>query len=96
MTDETLLEAMEKMEKAIEHVQGQFSTIRTGRAAPALVERLTADYYGAPVPIQQMASITVPEARMLMVKPHDRSSLGAIENSSGASDSSSVIGFFSS
>lgn len=86
MTDETLLEAMDKMDKAIEHVQAQFSTIRTGRAAPALVERLTADYYGAPVPIQQMASITVPEARMLMVKPHDRNSLGAIERAIRDSD----------
>lgn len=86
MTDETLLDAMEKMDKAVEHVQQQFSTIRTGRAAPALVERLTAEYYGADVPIQQMASITVPEARMLMVKPHDRSSLNAIEKAIRDSD----------
>ena len=86
VTDETLLEAIEKMDKAVEHVQSQFSTIRTGRASPALVERLTADYYGAPVPIQQMASISVPEARMLMVKPHDRGALGAIERAIRDSD----------
>lgn len=84
--DETLLEAIEKMDKAVEHVQSQFSTIRTGRASPALVERLTAEYYGAQVPIQQMASISVPEARMLMVKPHDRGSLGAIERAIRDSD----------
>jgi ribosome recycling factor len=68
VTDETLLDAMEKMDKAVEHVQSQFSTVRTGRAAPALVERLNVEYYGAPVPIQQLAAIQVPEARMLLIK----------------------------
>ena len=86
MIEETLLEAMDKMDKAVEHVQSQFSTIRTGRAAPALVERITAEYYGTQVPIQQMASISVPEARMLMIKPHDRGSLGAIEKAIRDSD----------
>lgn len=86
MTDETLLEAMDKMDKAVEHVQSQFSTVRTGRAAPVLVERLTAEYYGTQVPIQQMASISVPEARMLMIKPHDRNSLGSIERAIRDSD----------
>jgi ribosome recycling factor len=59
--------------------QSQFGTVRTGRASPALVERITVEYYGAPVPIQQLASISVPEARQLLIKPHDRSSLEAIE-----------------
>lgn len=86
MTEETLLEALEKMHKAVEHVQSQFATVRTGRASPALVERLTAEYYGTQVPIQQMASISVPEARMLMIKPHDRGSLGAIERAIRDSD----------
>ncbi len=86
MTDETLLEAIDKMDKAVEHVQSQFGTVRTGRASPALVERITADYYGAPVPIQQMASISVPEARMLMIKPHDKGALGAIERAIRDSD----------
>ena len=86
MTEETLLDAMDKMDKAIEHVQGQFSTIRTGRAAPVLIERLTAEYYGAQVPIQQLATIQVPEARVLLVKPHDRGSLGAIERAIRDSD----------
>jgi ribosome recycling factor len=86
VTDETLLDAMEKMDKAVEHVQTQFSTIRTGRAAPALVERLLVEYYGAPVPLQQLATIQVPEARMLLVKPHDRGSLGPIERAIRDSD----------
>jgi ribosome recycling factor len=84
--EETLLDAMEKMDKAVEHVQGQFGTVRTGRAAPALVEKLTAEYYGSPVPLQQMATIQVPEARMLLIKPHDRNSLAAIEKAIRDSD----------
>ncbi|MFZ8978910.1 MAG: ribosome recycling factor, partial [Candidatus Nanopelagicales bacterium] len=57
--DEVLLEAEDKMDKAVEHVQHQFATVRTGRAAPALVERLTVEYYGSPVPVQQLAAIQV-------------------------------------
>ena len=79
MIEETLLDAMDKMDKAVEHVQGQFGTVRTGRASPALVERLNVEYYGAPVPLQQLATIQVPEARMLMIKPHDRGALAPIE-----------------
>lgn len=86
MIEETLLDAMDKMDKAVEHVQGQFSTVRTGRAAPALVERLHVDYYGSPVPLQQLATIQVPEARMLLIKPHDRGSLGPIEKAIRDSD----------
>ena len=77
--DETLLETMDKMDKAVTHLQSQFSTVRTGRATPALVERLTVDYFGAQVPVQQLASIQVPEARQLLIRPHDRSTLGSIE-----------------
>jgi ribosome recycling factor len=84
--EDTLLEAMEKMDKAVEHVQQLFSSVRTGRASPALVERLTAEYYGATVPIQQMATVQVPEARMLLIKPHDRGSLAAIEKAIRESD----------
>jgi ribosome recycling factor len=84
--EETLLDAMDKMDKALEHVQSQFSTVRTGRAAPALVERVLVEYYGAPVPLQQLASIQVPEARMLMIKPHDRGALGPIERAIRDSD----------
>ena len=77
---------MDKMDKAVEHTQSQFGTVRTGRASPALVERITVEYYGAPVPIQQLASISVPEARQLLIKPHDRSSLEAIEKAIRDSD----------
>jgi len=86
VTEETLLEAMDKMDKAVEHVQSQFATVRTGRAAPALVERLNVEYYGAPVPLQQLASIQVPEARMLLIKPHDRGALQAVEKAIRDSD----------
>ena len=86
MTEETLLDAMEKMDKAVEHVQVQFSTVRTGRAAPALVERINVEYYGEPVPLQQLAAIQVPEARQLLVKPHDRNSLASIEKAIRDSD----------
>ncbi len=86
MTEETILEAIEKMEKAVEHVQSQFTTVRTGRATPALVEKLLVEYYGAPVPLQQLAGFQVPEARQLVVKPHDRGALGAIEKAIRDSD----------
>ena len=69
MIEETLLEAIDKMDKAVGHVQSQFQTVRTGRAAPALVERINVEYYGSPVPLQQLAGIQVPEARQLLVKP---------------------------
>lgn len=84
--DETLLEAMEKMDNAVEHTQSQFSTVRTGRATPSLVERVMVEYYGAQVPLQQIASISVPEARQLLIKPHDRGSLEAVEKAIRDSD----------
>ncbi len=77
---------MEKMDKAVEHTQSQFATVRTGRASPALVERINVDYYGAPVPLQQLASISVPEARQLLIKPHDRNALEAVEKAIRDSD----------
>lgn len=86
MIDETLLEAMEKMDAAVEHTQTQFASVRTGRATPSLVERINVDYYGAPVPLQQLAAISVPEARQLLIKPHDKGSLGAIEKAIRESD----------
>lgn len=86
LVDGVLLEAMDKMGLAVEHVQSQFQTVRTGRAVPALVERITIEYYGSSVPIQQLASIQVPEARSLLIKPHDNSTLAAIEKAIGASD----------
>ena len=77
---------MEKMDKAVQHTQSQFSTVRTGRATPSLVERITVEYYGAQVPLQQLASISVPEARQLLIKPHDRSTLEPIERAIRESD----------
>lgn len=86
MIEETLLDAIDKMEKAVEHVQSLFTTVRTGRASPALVEKLMVDYYGSMVPVQQLAGFQVPEARQLIIKPHDRASLGAIEKAIRDSD----------
>jgi ribosome recycling factor len=76
-----LKEAKQKMEMAADHVGNEFSTIRTGRANPQLLLRITVDYYGTPTPLQQLASISVPEPRLLMVQPFDASTLGDIERS---------------
>jgi ribosome recycling factor len=84
--EETLLEAIEKMEKAVEHTTGQFASVRTGRASPVFVEKLIVNYYGADVPLQQLAGFAVPEARLLVVKPHDRNAMGAIEKAIRDSD----------
>mgnify|MGYP001615626686 CR=1 FL=1 len=86
MIEETLLEAMEKMGKAVEHVHAQFLGVRTGRANSSLVDKIQVEYYGALVPLQQLASFQVPEARMLVVKPHDRGSIAAIEKALQSSD----------
>jgi ribosome recycling factor len=86
VTEDALLDAMERMGHAVEHTQSQFSTVRTGRATPALVEKLLVHYYGADVPLQQLAGFSVPEARLLVVKPHDRSSMTAIEKAIRDSD----------
>jgi ribosome recycling factor len=84
--DDTLLGAIDKMEKAVDHVQSQFSTVRTGRATPALVEKLNVEYYGTDVPLQQLAGFQVPEPRLLIVKPHDRNALAAVEKAIRDSD----------
>jgi ribosome recycling factor len=84
--DDTLLESLELMQKAVEHVQHQFVAVRTGRASPALIEKLNVEYYGAPVPLQQLASFQVPEARLLVVKPHDRTAIAAIEKALSAAN----------
>jgi ribosome recycling factor len=79
-------DADEKMAKAAEHARTEFSSVRTGRAAPALVEKLPVEYYGSDVPLQQIAGFQVPEARMLVISPYDKSSLGAIEKALQHSD----------
>ena len=77
---------MENMGKAVDHVQAQFIGVRTGRANASLVDKIQVEYFGAFVPLQQLASFQVPEARMLVVKPHDRGSIAAIEKAIQASD----------
>ncbi|MDP1821145.1 MAG: ribosome recycling factor [Acidimicrobiales bacterium] len=79
-------DSAEKMHKAVEHARAEFSSIRTGRAAPALVEKLVVEYYGSEVPLQQLAGFQVPEARMLIINPYDKGSLGAIEKALQHSD----------
>ncbi len=77
--DAVLEDSRAKMTKALEHTRSEFATIRTGRAAPALVEKLRVDYYGSEVPLQQLAGIQVPEAKLMVITPYDKSSLKAIE-----------------
>jgi ribosome recycling factor len=84
--DETLFEAEEKMDSAVEHAKEEFAAIRTGRATPAMFSKIVVDYYGAPTPITQMASVGVPEPRMVIVKPYDASQLGPIERAIRDSD----------
>jgi ribosome recycling factor len=84
--DETLFEAEEKMEKAVHVTREELGGLRTGRATPSAFARLVVDYYGAPTPVPQMASVTVPEARMAVIKPYDVSQLGAIEKAIRDSD----------
>jgi ribosome recycling factor len=88
MIDETLLDTMDKMAKAVEHSRSQFSTVRTGRASPALVEKLSVSYYGSEVPLQQLAGFSVPEARLLVVQPYDKGKdvMAAIEKAIRNSD----------
>jgi ribosome recycling factor len=84
--DETLFEAEEKMEKAVHVARDELGGLRTGRATPNAFARLSVDYYGAPTPIPQMASVNVPEARMAVIKPYDASQLTSIEKAIRDSD----------
>ena len=86
MIDDTLLAADDRMGKAVTHTQSEFSGIRTGRATPALVEKLKVDYYGSEVPLQQLAGFSVPEARLLVIQPYDKSAIKAIERAIQHSD----------
>jgi ribosome recycling factor len=84
--DETLLEAEEKMEKAVDVAKDDFATIRTGRANPGMFSKILVDYYGSPTPLQQLASFQTPEARTVIITPYDRSSMGGIEKAIRDSD----------
>jgi ribosome recycling factor len=78
-TDGLMKEAESKMGKSVDHLEQELTTIRTGRANPALIERVMVPYYGTPTPLNQLAQISAPEARLLVVQVYDRSQLGAIE-----------------
>jgi len=86
LVHEALEECRDRMHKAVDHARVDFATVRTGRASPALVEKLRVDYYGAETPLQQLAGFSVPEPRVLVVSPYDKSALKAIEKAISASD----------
>ncbi|GAA4829180.1 ribosome recycling factor [Saccharopolyspora rosea] len=86
MIDEALLEGEEKMQKAVEVAKDELATVRTGRANPAMFNGIVVDYYGSPTPLNQLASINVPEARMVVIKPYDASQLKAMETAIRDSD----------
>lgn len=79
MNSEIINLTEEKMNKTLENLDHRFATVRAGRANPSSLDGITADYYGSPTPLKQLATISVPEARQLLIKPFDRSCLGAIE-----------------
>ncbi len=79
MIGDVMTDAESRMAKAIEALQRDLGSVRTGRASPSLVERITVDYYGAPTPLNQMANISVPESRLLVIQPWDKSAIGAID-----------------
>jgi ribosome recycling factor len=84
--DDTLLEAEEKMDKALGVTRDDLAAVRAGRASPQMFAKLVVDYYGATTPINQLASMTVPEPRMAVISPYDKSSLGSIERAIRDSD----------
>jgi ribosome recycling factor len=86
LIDELLEDAGERMGKSVESATHEFSTVRTGRASPALLDRVVVDYYGAMTPLNQLATISAPEARLLSVQPYDKSSIKAIEKAINESD----------
>jgi ribosome recycling factor len=86
MIDDLLADAGERMTKSVEAMRHEFGTVRTGRATPGLLDRITVDYYGAVTPLKQLATVNAPEARLLTVQPYDRSSIKAIERAIMESD----------
>ncbi len=86
MISDIIDEAELKMDDAVEYAKEEFAAIRTGRAHPAMFAKLTADYYGAPTPLQQIASFQIPEARMVIITPYDKSSMAGIERAIRDSD----------
>ena len=86
MIEETLFDAEEKMDKAVAVAKDEFAGIRTGRAHPAMFAKITAEYYGTQTPVNQLASFLIPEPRMVVIQPFDKSSLGSIEKAIRNSD----------
>jgi ribosome recycling factor len=86
MRDMIVEECRDKMRKAVSHLKDEFGAVRTGRATPSLVEKLKVDYYGSDVPLQQLAGFSVPEPRVLVVSPYDKSSIKSIEKAIQGSD----------
>ncbi len=83
---EVLSEAEAKMQKAVVHNREELASIRTGRASPTLLNRISVDYYGTKTPLNQVANISVPEPRLMVIAPYDPTSIGAIEKAIQASD----------
>jgi ribosome recycling factor len=86
MIDQAMKQADEKMVKAVEVAREEFAGFRTGRASPTLVQRIIVDYYGSPTPLQQIASVSVPEPKSLLIHPYDKSAIASIEKAIMASD----------
>ncbi len=86
LIDELLADAREHMDKSVDSTRHKFGSVRTGRASPALLERVNVDYYGAQTPLRQLATINTSEARMLTVQPYDKNSIKAIERAILESD----------
>jgi ribosome recycling factor len=86
MIDDLLQDAREHMEKSVESTRSKFQSVRTGRASPALLDRISVDYYGAVTPLKQLSTINAPEARLLTVQPYDKGSIKMIERAIMESD----------
>jgi ribosome recycling factor len=86
MIDDLLQDAREHMEKSVDATRHKFGSVRTGRASTALLDRITVDYYGAPTPLKQLATVSAPEARLLTIQPYDKSSIKNIERAILESD----------
>ena len=86
LVDMVMDDTRDRMAKAIEHVKGEFASVRTGRATPTLIENLLVDYYGADTPLRQLANFSVPEPRLLVVSPFDKGAMAAIEKSISNAD----------
>jgi ribosome recycling factor len=86
LIDELLAEARDRMAKSVDAMHHEFGSVRTGRASPALLDRIAVDYYGTSTPLKQLATVTAPEARMLTVQPYDKTSIKAIERAILESD----------